>query len=274
MKASLYTQDGKSKGEIELPALFSTTIRPDIVQKIIRSQIFLQMQPFSHDPLAGKKHSASGTISHQRHDWKGHYGRGISRIPRKTMWRRGTQFYWIGAEISSTRGGRRAHGPSLIKRLRKVNKKEMEIAFNSALSATVSPKYIIERYSSLDSIKGIPAVIESIPEKTKVLLSTIKTIFPDISEILVKKRSVRAGRGKARGRKYKSSPGLLIIKSDSEVVKSSLVEIKSVSNISLDSLYPLGRLTLYTKKAIEQLGTLENKKESKSEDKKVKEKKK
>jgi large subunit ribosomal protein L4e len=275
MKANLYSKDGNKKGDIELPSIFSTKIRPDLVRKLINSQVFLNMQPSSHDPEAGKKHSASGTISHKRHDWKGHYGRGISRAPRKTMWRKGTQFYWIGAEISSTRGGRRAHGPKLIKRLRKINKKEIKLAFNSALSATVSPEYLTSRYSSLDSIKSIPAVIESLPEKTKPLLSTINSIFSEASNILKKKKAIRAGKGKARGRKYKSSSGLLIIKADSEKSKSSVLEIQSVSNISLNSLYPLGRLTLYTKKAIEQLSDSEKTKKektSKKEEKKVKEK--
>src|SRR3989338_59927 len=111
MKAHLYSKEGKQKSQIELPHQFSVNVRNDLVQKLINSLVFISSQPYAPNPEAGKRHSASGIISHKRHDWKGHYGRGISRIPRKIMSRRGTQFFWIGAEISSARGGRRAHPP-------------------------------------------------------------------------------------------------------------------------------------------------------------------
>ncbi|MAG38413.1 50S ribosomal protein L4 [Candidatus Pacearchaeota archaeon] len=252
MKAQLYSKDGKGKGDIELPDLFSKDIRSDLVQKYINASVVLKTQPYSHDPKAGKKHSASGTISHKRHDWKGHYGRGISRVPRKTMWRRGTQFYWIGAELSSARGGRRAHGPKLVKRIRKINKKEIQKAFNSALSATAFPEQIVSRYSSINKIESVPAVIESLPEKTKDLKNAIKNIFQNMDNIVFKNKTVRAGKGKARGRKYKSNPGLLIIKADSEKVKSKEFDIVSINELSISDLYPLGRLTLYTKKSLSE----------------------
>jgi len=38
--------------------------------------------------------SASGKIRHKRHSWKVSYGHGMSRIPRKIFWRRGTNFSW------------------------------------------------------------------------------------------------------------------------------------------------------------------------------------
>ena len=119
MKATLYDTKGTKKSDISLPEIFDTKVREDVAIKTFQSFKFMEMQPYSHAPEAGKRHSASGTISHQRHQWKGHYGKGIARVPRKTMWRRGTQFMWIGAEVASTRGGRRAHGPMLIKRPKK-----------------------------------------------------------------------------------------------------------------------------------------------------------
>jgi len=211
------------------------------------------MQPRAPDPEAGRKHSASGTISHKRHDWKGHYGRGISRVPRKTMWRRGTQFYWIGAEVAGTRGGRKAHAPKLIKKLRKTNKNEMRLAINSALASTASPKHIAERYETIEKIEQAPFVIESIPEKTGDLIKAIKNIFPKNTPI-IRKKSVRAGKGKARGRKYKSNAGVLILTAKGEMAKAKGIDIRKVNEVSIAELYPLGRLTLFTKKAIEELG--------------------
>jgi large subunit ribosomal protein L4e len=244
MKAALYSKDGKKKSEIELPEIFNTKIRKDLVQKYLEASKYAQ--PYGPSPKAGKQHSASGTISHKRHDWKGHYGRGLARLPRKTMWRRGTQFYWIGAEVSGTRGGRRAHPPKNKIKLQKINKKEIQMAMNSAIAATTNSKLIKSRYKN----PGITSVIEELPEKTKPLMETLKVIFKVSHN---KKKTIRSGKGKLRGRKYKTSPGILIIKSKDEKVKSKTLDIKSISEITIQDLYPLGRITLYTHKALEEL---------------------
>jgi len=251
MKAKLYSPQGESKGEISLPPLFNTKPRQDMVKKYF--EVEKLSQPYSPDPKAGKKHSASGTISHKRHDWKGHYGQGVSRIPRKTMWRRGTNFFWIGAEISSTRGGRRAHPPKGIGKEKKINKKEITLAFNSALAATASQELITSRYSSLDKSPEAPIVIESLPNKSKDMLSALKKIFSSSEHLIQKQKSIRAGKGKSRGRKYKISQGLLIVKGDKEEAKSSTLNIKPLSELRISDLYPLGRLTLYTKQALIEL---------------------
>ena len=130
MKAKVLDKDGKEIKEIELPSCFASSIRQDITQKVYEAE--KKWQPYAPFFMAGKQHSASGKIRHARRLWKTAYGHGISRVPRKILWRRGNQFYWIGAEIASTRGGRRAHPPRVehfLKEL-KINKKEKQIAIN------------------------------------------------------------------------------------------------------------------------------------------------
>lgn len=253
MKATLFDVKGAKKSEVNLPQVFETTIREDLALKLYEVYKFMQMQPYSHDPEAGKKHSASGTISHQRHKWKGHYGKGIARVPRKAMWRRGTQFYWIGAEIASTRGGRRAHGPMLWKAQKKINRKEIELAINSALASTANKNIIVKRYASLSNIDHAPAVIESLPTKTKDLLATLQNIFGSAYSILLKSKKVRSGKGKLRGRKYKSNQGLLILTGSKEKAKFSGVDVRSVKDVKITDLYPLGRIVLFTKSSLEEL---------------------
>ena len=252
MKAQLYTQEGSKKSQIELPSQFETKIREDLVQKFLEAS--REFSPYSHDPRAGRKHSASGTISHRRHEWKGQYGKGISRVPRKTMWRRGTQFFWIGAEVSGARGGRKVHGPRTVRRIKKVNAKEATFALNSALASTSSLNLIKKRYSTIQKLESAPFVIESLPNKTKALFTALRNIFPDIFPLILKKKTVRAGRGKTRGRKYKSNSGLLIIQSSEEKYKFSGLDIISLSDLQISDLFPLGRLVLYTEKAIKELG--------------------
>ena len=251
MKSPLFDFQGKKKSEIELPSVFSTKIREDIVQKYF--EVNKLIQPYANYIKAGKRHSASGTISHKRHDWKGHYGRGISRAPRKTMSRRGTQFFWIGAEVSGARGGRRAHPPKGIGKEKKINQKEIKLAMDSAFAATSNKDLIIKRYSSIERIPHSPAVIEFLPEKTKQLKQTLESIYPETKNLIFKNKSVRAGKGSRRGRKYKSNAGILIVKSNDEKQKFKGLDIKSIDEVSISDLYPLGRITLFTKKSLENL---------------------
>ncbi len=253
MKATIHDLSGNKKGIIELPEIFESKIREDIVAKYY--EVDKKMQPYSNDPRAGRKHSASGTISHKRHDWKGHYGKGISRIPRKTMWRRGTQFYWIGAEVSSTRGGRRVHGPVRDKREKKINKKEIQIAMNSAFASTMNKEKILSRYTTIKKIDA-PYIVEGFPQKTKEFFGLLNKIFVNEKEIVFKNKKVRAGKGNRRNRKYKSNAGLLFVTGNEENAKFKGIDVKRINEIKIADLYPLGRLTLYTKKAIESFEKL------------------
>jgi len=254
MKADLYNIKGEKKGEIELPEVFASPIREDIVVKYYETDKIIH--PYSSDPKAGQKHSASGTISHKRHDWKGHYGRGISRVPRKTMWRRGVNFFWVGATAPGTRGGRRAHPPKGIGKEKKINKKEVAIAMKSGFAATGKENYVIQRYGSIEKIGvKVPVVIESAIDnaKTKDFIATLKKIFNDLFALVMQKKSIRAGKGTRRGRKYKRNAGLLLVIGSKESIKMKGIEIKQVTDVRIADLYPLGRLVIYTVKALEEL---------------------
>ncbi len=259
MKTAIYDVKGQKKGESELPDIFATGIREDIALKCFEA--LKQPQPYSNYPEAGKRHSASGKISHKRHDWKGHYGKGISRIPRKAIWRRGDQFFWIGAEISSTRGGRRSHPPRAFKREKKINKKEFRRAMNSVIAATADKSYILKRYSSMDKKEldkiSTPIVIESNLNdiKTKEFIALLKNIFSSLFKHVLKSKEIRAGKGKSRNRKYKSNAGLLLVtaKEENKKIKFKGIDIKPFSEVTISDLYPLGRLAIYTEKALEEL---------------------
>lgn len=254
MKAQIHDLSGKKTGEMDLPTLFGTRVRADIALKYYEADKYYS--PHSPSPIAGRQSSASGTISHRRHEWKGHYGKGISRVPRKAMWRRGEQFYWVGAEVNSTRGGRAVHTPRIFYRPVKINDREKKIAMNSAFASTIHSNYVVKRYERLSNLKlNLPLVI-SLPDgfvKSKQLFQFLKTILGDSFVVALQRKDVRSGKGKLRGRTYKSNAGLLLIKSNNEKIKSTGVEIKSVSEVSIGDLYPLGRLTLYTEQALKEL---------------------
>jgi large subunit ribosomal protein L4e len=260
MKSKVLDISGKEKKDITLPSFFSQKIREDIVSKFLESK--KKKQPYSPSPVGGKQHAASGKVVHRRHVWRSGYGRGASRIPRKVMTRRGSQFNWVGAEVASTRGGRRAHPPKVLSMINtlKINKKESKIALLSAISATADKKEIAKRYERIEGkdLKTLPLVVESkfSTLKTKELLSSLKKILGEkVFRIALRKRSIRGGKGKLRGRKYKSSAGLLLVIGKDEKIKTNAFDVKNSKNLGINDLARggLGRLTIYSEEAIKNL---------------------
>jgi len=259
MKTKILTTDGKSKGDINLPKSFSVKVREDIVQKVL--EILKTIQPYGPNPRAGN-YSASGKIKHHRHVWKSQYGRGMSRIPRKIFSRKGSQFNWEGATIPSTRGGRRAHPPKPISMIntKRINKKELQIAFESALSATANRIFIEKKYGRIEKFdKEIPFVVESkmVSLKTKEVLKGLKNILGEkVFDVAIKKKGIRAGIGKLRGRKYKKTAGMLLVVGEKEKLKTGSFDVVNVKNLGVNDLANggVGRLTVYTENAIKFLG--------------------
>jgi large subunit ribosomal protein L4e len=260
MKAEILDISGKKAGTIELPDSFSRSIREDLIQAVAEAK--KHRQPYAPYFMAGRQHSASGRIVHRRHVWRSGYGRGGSRIPRKTMSRRGSQFNWIGAEIPFAVGGRRAHPPkieSMTKR-KKVNKKEMRMALESALSATADGKIVSEKYERLrgHNISGLPFVVEGkiASLKTKEFISSLRKILGEkLFSVAMKVKSIRSGKGKRRGRVCKSSAGALVVLGNGEKMRANVLDSKNAGNLSVADLAAggPGRLTIYTEKAIKDL---------------------
>ena len=240
-KANILDVNGKNVKEINLPSCFSGKIREDIVSMILEAKKI--KQPYGPSPVAGNQYSASGKIRHRRHVWKTHYGKGIARIPRKIMSRRGSQFNWVGATVPSAVGGRRAHPPKVISMLgkKRINKKEMKIALISAISATASEKEVKNKYDKLKNskIKSLPLIVDSkiISLKTKELVSSIKKILGDeLYKVAIKKKVVRSGKGKMRGRKYKSNAGMLLVTGKDEKLRTSVFDVKNYETLGVNDL--------------------------------------
>lgn len=259
MKTEIYTINGNTSGNIDLPKCFSASIREDLISKVIEAKV--RKQPYAPNPVAGSQHSASGLINHRRHVWKSQYGRGISRVPRKILSIKGSQFNWVAASTPNARGGRRAHPPKVISMINKnkVNKKEMNLALISAISASANKEEVVKKYETIDRIEKLPIVVESKIStlKAKEFLNSLKKILGEkLSKVAFKEKSIRAGKGKMRGRKYKSNAGMLLVISKEEKIKTKKVEIVSIDKLGVYDLCRggQGRLTLYTEKAIKQLG--------------------
>jgi len=261
MKAKLFDKSGKEKGSVDLPKCFSGKVRADVLLKVFEAQKGIHAQAYGAKEGAGAQYSASGISKKKRHDWKATYGKGISRVPRKVMSRHGASFNWIGATVSNTRGGRRPHAPRALKNLiKKINKKELLLAFCSALSGSRDAKAGRDEGASPSGRAGRAGggvVFDGgvLDLKSKDFVVLMKTVFGDAKVWKVK--SVRAGKGKMRGRKYKSNAGLLFVVGDDEVMKRKGIEVVCVSDLVVRDLTlngVVGRLVCYSEKAVGELG--------------------
>ena len=244
VKTKLLDKTGKATKDIDLPKNFSVKIRGDILQKVFEVQKGFLKQSYGAMPGAGAGYSASGIIIRKRHAWKGGYGRGLARIPRKVMSRHGASFNWVAATVSSTRGGRKPHAPRGEKNhFKKINKKEFLIAMNSAFAGTAETAKVFDA-----------GILEL---KTKDFKKVLEKLFGDAK--VWKKKTVRAGKGKSRGRKYKSNAGLVFVIGSDEKMKRKGIDVVRVNGLLIKDLAPnalAGRLTCYTENAVKEIGGL------------------
>ncbi|MEM5807045.1 MAG: 50S ribosomal protein L4, partial [Candidatus Aenigmatarchaeota archaeon] len=58
MKANVYDLNGKVKGQIELPSVFSTPLREDVIRRAFLALQSQRRQAYGTDPEAGLRSSA------------------------------------------------------------------------------------------------------------------------------------------------------------------------------------------------------------------------
>jgi len=259
MKLALFDAEKKKSGDKELPVQFSEEYRPDLIRRAVHALQSAARQAYGADPEAGKKHSSR--VSKRRRDWRGSYGFGISRVNRKILSHRGTRFGWVGDFSPQTRGGRRAHPPKAIKVLeQKINTKENQKAIRSAMGATVNKELVSARGHKLPS--EYPFILSSKVEsldKTKDVTKLLLALGFEKELDRSAEKKVRAGRGKARGRKYQRKKGILIVVGkECPLLKSGQnvpgVDVVQASGLNVSLLAPgtlPGRVTLWTENALE-----------------------
>ena len=258
---NLVNLEGKKVKEIDLPSQFNEEYHPNLIQRAFVTIRANKRQPYGTNPNAGMR--ASSKVSRRRRDYKGSYGHGISRVPRKVLWRRGTQFGWVGATAPGTVGGRRAHPPKASKVWdKRINIKERKKAIRSALSATLNKDLVLLRNHKLPSI--YPLIIEDTFEdinKTKDVIKILNNLGlgKELERLDISK--VRSGKGKNKGRRHKTKTGPLVIVSKKCKLVQAVENIKGmdivpINLVNVELLAPgshAGRLTIYTKGAIERL---------------------
>ena len=258
-KLAVYSLDGKAGAQKQMPAQFSEPLRVDLIKRAVLSLQSRARQPYGADPMAGRKHSVY--VSRRRRDYRGSYGKGISRVPRKVLSRNGGQFHWVGADAPGTIGGPRAHPPKASKVwTREINKKENRKAIRSALAATLDRALVAARGHKAPS--HYPFIIADGLEqinKTKDLVGAFEKLGLDAELGRVSTR-YKPGRGKARGRSKTSVSVLLVTSADAPVMLAAQnvpgVDAVAVNELNAEVLAPgthPGRLTIFTEAAIKHM---------------------
>ena len=260
MNVNLYAMDGSKKEKVSLPDQFSEEIREDLIKKAVLAIHSHNRQPYGAFVKAGQR--ASAKISRRRRKFKGSYGIGISRVPRKSLWKRGKRFGWVGAFAPCTVGGRRAHPPKSEKIWSWVlNVKERRKAIRSALAATALAELVQKRGHKF---KEFAFVVDGKVEdlnKTKDVEAFLTKLGLGQELIRIGQKKVRAGKGKIRGRRYQLKVGPLFVVSQScKLIKSARniagVSVCLVKDLNVLALAPgglMGRYTIFTKSALDVL---------------------
>jgi len=247
--------EGKKKETIELPPVFATPLRRDVIKRAVLAQQSARYHRQGVDKMAGKRTSAeSWGVGHSK-----------SRVPRTkgAGFRSASQ----GAFAPTAVGGRRTHPPQVREViLERINKKERLLAIRSAIAATMQPGVVTARGHVFEA-EELPIIVE---DELQGLQTTpeVKTALQSLGlwgDILRVKdgRKVRSGSARRRNRKYRMPVGpLVVIATDDGIRKAARnipgVTVTYASKLSAETLAPgtfPGRLTLWTKSAIQQLAT-------------------
>jgi large subunit ribosomal protein L4e len=245
MEINVIDISGNSVKKI-ISALFDEEFRPDIIKKAVLASQANRQQPYGPHIYAGMRTSAEG--------WGP--GRGVSRVARLKNSSK-------AARIPQAVKGRQAHPPKPeTDRTEKINDKERIKAIRSAVAATANEKLVKLRGHRFKARLPLVAIDDiSAITKTKDVKSFMEAaqVWDDI--LRAKEKTIRAGKGKLRGRKYKRSKSILIVTDeDRGLVKAARnlpgVDIVTMEKLNAELLAPgtnAGRLTIYTESAIAKL---------------------
>ena len=245
MNTTVHDLDGGDAGSVELPDVFETPFRPDLIGRAVTVAQANRKQAYGADEFAGMRTPAESFGS----------GRGLAHVPRSEN---------VARRVPHAVSGRRAHPPKAEKdQTKDLNDKERRLAVRSAIAATTDVALVADRGHAFDEDLDLPLVVsdefESL-EKTQEALGVLEALGVDADvERADEGRSVRSGRGTSRGRKYRQPKSLLVVTSEepSRAARNLAgVDVATAGEVNAEDLAPgahPGRLTLWTESAVAEV---------------------
>ncbi|MEZ3115158.1 50S ribosomal protein L4 [Halobaculum sp. MBLA0147] len=245
MTATVYDLDGEETGDVELPDVFDTQYRPDLIRQAVLAAQANRKQAYGADEFAGMRTPAESQGS----------GRGMAHVPRENG---------QGRRVPQTVSGRKAHPPKAEKdQGKQINDKERKLAVRSALAATTDAELVAERGHEFDDDLELPLVVtdefEEL-EKTREVVDLLEAlgVHADV-ERADEGRQIKAGQGSTRGRKYREPSSILFVTSEepSRAARNLAgVDVTTAAEVNAEELAPgthPGRLTVFTEAALEEV---------------------
>ena len=245
MKVTVRDLDGDDAGELELPEVFETTLRPDLVKRAVLAARANRTQDAGTDEYAGLRTPAESHGS----------GRGMAHVPRQDGRAR---------EVPQAVSGRAAHPPKVeTDRGLDINEKERKLATRSAVAATADGDVVAERGHAFDDDVEFPLVVGDEFEdltKTQEAVDVLQSlgVYADV-ERAEDGKSVRAGRGTTRGRKYTEPTSVLVVtREEPSLAARNLAgaDVATAAEVNAEDLAPgtrPGRLTVWTESAVAEV---------------------
>ncbi len=249
--AKVLDLEGKEVETVDLPAVFATPVRDEVIARAFVALDSHRRQPQGRDPLAGKRTTAETNNPPT--------GRGISRIPRV----KGERYSKSGMAggVASIVHGRLPFPPRSEKVIRKeLNRKERRLALASAISATANKDLVSKRGHSFSV--DLPIVVSDELEKVAKVRDVKKFLTAlgadkELDRVLARTKKLNTNTAKVS----RSGVGPLIVVADNTILMPALKSLAGVtvvkgSDLSVLDLAPgsiPGRLTIWTKGSLNSL---------------------
>ena len=244
METTVVDLDGDDVEDIDLPEVFETAYRPDLVRRAVQAAQANRKQDYGSDDYAGMRTPAESQGS----------GRGMAHVPREN----GT-----ARRVPQAVSGRRAHPPKAEKdRGLDINTKERKLAVRSAIAATTDAETVAERGHAFDDDVDLPVVVSDDFEdlvKTQEVVDVLETLGINDDIDRAEEATVRAGRGTTRGRKYNRATSVLFVTSEepSKAARNLAgADVTTAREVNAEDLAPggdAGRLTVWTESAVAEV---------------------
>ncbi len=240
-------KNGKQTGDVEVPGVFNTPARFDVIRRAVIAQQSRRFQPQGRNHMAGKRTTAESFG----------VGRALSRVPRISE----PPLSGEGAFAPGTVGGRLAFPPTPLKKVvKRVNRKERQLALRSAIAFTGKKELVKKRGHRFDDELEFPLVVSDDVEhyarasEARSLLATLG-VWDDIEKV--------HDTAKIRNHKKKYRTGPLIVVSDATEAERAFgnivgVDVVQVKDLSVEDLAPgtlPGRLTVWSESAMKELAS-------------------
>jgi large subunit ribosomal protein L4e len=245
--------EGEEKGEVALPAVFATEVRPDLIRRAVISMQSARVQPKTRDPMAGKRTSAQSLG----------VGLDLARVPR-------VKGGGPAAFVPNVIGGRRAF-PQRLEKIyhERINSKERRLALRCAIAATASKDLVVARGHAFKDDLTLPLVVsddaKALAKASEFREFLKKLSLWDDAERAKKGIKERPGRGKTRGRRWVKPKSALLVTDElnppirlasRNFVGMDFAEVKSLNVEILAPGGHAGRLTVWTESAMKKLDEL------------------